>query len=60
MYQRVGWPRPLRFLYRDKAAARRSIDKLLERDFDRLIIAHGDVIETDAKAALRFGLEFLR
>ena len=59
VYQRVGWPRPLRFLYRDKAAARRSIDRLLERDFDRLIIAHGDVIERDAKAALRCGLEFL-
>ena len=60
VYQCVGWPRPLRFLYRDKAAARRSIDELLERDFDRLIIAHGDVIERDAKAALRSGLKFLR
>jgi hypothetical protein len=32
--------------------ARREIAELLDQDFDRLIVAHGDVIETGGKAAL--------
>jgi hypothetical protein len=59
-YQRVAWPRPLRIAYRDKKAARRSIDELLERDFDRAIVAHGDVLETGAKDAIRAAMEWVR
>ncbi|MFW9909595.1 MAG: hypothetical protein ACFFEF_13570 [Candidatus Thorarchaeota archaeon] len=29
--------------------ARKSLERLLSWDFDKLIIAHGDCIETDAK-----------
>lgn len=39
--------------WKDKSAARKSLQKILEWDFDRIIIAHGDNIESDAKAVAR-------
>ena len=59
VYGKIGWSRFLRFVYRDRAAARRSIDALLEHDFDRAIIAHGDAIPRDAKEAVRETFHFL-
>jgi hypothetical protein len=59
IYQRIGWSRLLRVLYRDRKAARRSIERLLEHDVDRCIIAHGEVIETGARAAITQTFEFL-
>lgn len=35
--------------WRDKSAARKSLLRILEWDFDRIILAHGDLIETNAK-----------
>jgi hypothetical protein len=57
---KIGWPRPLRLLYRDHAAARRSLDALLEHDFDRVVIAHGDIIDQAGPPAVRRTFEFLR
>lgn len=37
----------------DRVVARQEIAGLLELDFDRLVMAHGDVVETGGKAALR-------
>ncbi len=59
IYGKVGWGRLMRFVYRDRPAARRSVDVLLTRDFDRIVIAHGDVIARDGKAALRETFRFL-
>jgi len=59
IYGKVGWNRLMRFVYRDRPAARRSLDVVLAQDFDRLVIAHGDIIEHGCKAALREGLAFL-
>jgi hypothetical protein len=39
--------------WKDKSAARRSLERILQWDFERVILAHGDVIETNAKAILR-------
>lgn len=36
--------------WKDKAAARKSLERILQWDFERIVIAHGDLIETDAKA----------
>jgi hypothetical protein len=36
-----------------KAAARRSLERILAWDFDRVVIAHGENLETNAKEALR-------
>ena len=35
--------------WKDKSAARRSLAKVLEWDFDKIILSHGDLIETNAK-----------
>jgi hypothetical protein len=59
VHGKVGWSRLLRFVYRDRAAARRSVDALIEHDFDRVVIAHGDVIPAGGKDALRTTFEFL-
>jgi len=58
-YGKIGWPRVLRMLYRDKKAARESLARLYEHDFDRVIVAHGDVIDSDGKAALKQTFTFL-
>jgi hypothetical protein len=42
-----------------RETARREIGELLELDFDRVIMAHGDVIETGGKAALASAYRWL-
>ena len=49
----------LRSLIVDKAATRRSIEKILAWDFDRMIITHGDVVRSGAKAELQAAYQFL-
>lgn len=49
-------PRPApeyQFGWKDKAAARESLRRILSWDFSRIVIAHGDLIEEDAKATAR-------
>lgn len=43
----------------DRAVAREEIAALLELDFDRLILAHGDIIETGGRAALERAFSWL-
>jgi hypothetical protein len=42
---RLGW--------KDKPAAARSLERILEWNFERVVLARGELIETDAKAILR-------
>ena len=35
--------------WKDKAAARKSLQKILHWDFEKIVLSHGDLIETDAK-----------
>jgi len=44
----------------DRGRARREVATLLDQDFDRLILAHGDVIETGGREALRGAMAWLR
>ena len=37
--------------WKDKAAAKESLQRILEWDFERIVLAHGDTIEDDARAA---------
>ena len=39
--------------WKDKAAAKRSLERILAWDFERVIIAHGENLEQDAKEAVR-------
>jgi hypothetical protein len=47
-------------LIRDRAAARASLERILAWDFDRVIVAHGDVQERGGHALLRDGYAWLR
>lgn len=49
-----------RFMMKDRAAVRASIDRILEWDFDRIIVGHGRNLETGGKAAFRAAFSFLR
>lgn len=59
VHRRFGPSRMVRLTIRDKGAARRSIDRLLEWDFDRVLIAHGESLETGGKETLRAAYSFL-
>jgi hypothetical protein len=48
-----------RMLIRDHAAARASMEKILAFDFDRVVVAHGDVVESGGRQALRDGYRWL-
>jgi hypothetical protein len=54
---RATWLEP--FLIKDKRAMRESIDRILEWDFDRVIMAHGQVVERDGRDLLRAGYSWL-
>jgi hypothetical protein len=46
---RLAQSRVWSFLLEDRALARASCERLLEWDFDRLIVAHGNVVRSGAK-----------
>jgi hypothetical protein len=59
-YRRFGPSRFDPLLIRDRAAARASLERILAWDFDRVILAHGDVLETGGHAAFAEGYAWLR
>ena len=59
IYGKPGWHRALRFAYRDRAAARSSIERILAEPIDRVLIAHGQPILDRPKETVREGLSFL-
>ena len=58
-YRRFGPSRFDPLLIRDRTAARSSLERILGWDFDRVILAHGDVVERGGRAALREGYAWL-
>ena len=46
-------------LIRDRRAARASLEKILAWDFDRVVIAHGEILESGGREALREGYAWL-
>ena len=57
--QRPGPPLHIRLGFRDKVAARASLERVLSWDFDRILLAHGQVVETGGKAVFRDAYSFL-
>lgn len=60
IHGKPGLSRGLRPIFRDKKRARRSIDEMLSWDFDRIVLAHGDIIETGGREALRDAYTWLQ
>lgn len=56
---RFGPHRIVRFGIRDRAAGRRSIDQILNWDFDRVIVSHGAVLESGGKSAMAKAFDYL-
>ncbi len=53
----LGWMEPI--MVRDRRLARRQVDRLLEWDCDRILLAHGAPVESDGNAVLRRAYEWL-
>jgi hypothetical protein len=45
---------------RDRDALRASLERILAWDFDRVVVTHGDVLESGGREALRAGFAWLR
>jgi hypothetical protein len=58
-YGRFGPTKLDPLLIRDRAAARESLERILAWDFDRIVVAHGDVLERGGREALREGYAWL-
>jgi hypothetical protein len=56
---RFGPHRIVRATIRDRRAARGSLDAILGWDFDRVVVTHGDVLETGGRAAIEAAFAFL-
>jgi hypothetical protein len=46
-------------LIRDHRAARQSLERILGWDFDRIVVAHGDVLSSGGRETLREGYAWL-
>lgn len=57
---RFGTTRFTKLLSRDRDAMRPAAREILAWDFDRVIISHGDIIETGGKPLMRQALAWLR
>jgi hypothetical protein len=53
MWQHFGPSRILRRVVTDRSAFRRSLERVLRWDFERIVPGHGDVLEQGGPAALR-------
>ena len=58
-FQNPGPPLPVRFGLSNKAAARVSLERVRSWDFDRILLAHGNPVETGGKAAFLEAFSFL-
>jgi len=55
-----GVPLDIRLSFLNRAAGRRSLATILNWNFDRLILAHGDCLDRDAKPFVRAAFGWLR
>lgn len=58
-YGRLGPSAIEKVLIRDRAAARASLERILAWGFDRIVVAHGTVLESGGPQALRAGYRWL-
>lgn len=59
VYGRFATSRLMRMLARDRAAAKRSAERILGWDFERIIVSHGEVLDEGGPPALRGALDWL-
>ena len=59
IYDRPGPPIDMKLTFRDKQAAKASLEKVMSWDFDRIIIAHGHLINSQGKEFFRQAYKFI-
>lgn len=59
-YRRFGTSRLLKRLVTEPARARDAVDRIMEWDFDRVVIGHGTVVESGGKDAFARAFAWLR
>lgn len=57
--RRLAPSRFYRLLMRDKVAARASVERILEWDFDRVVVSHGDIVSHGGKRAMQRAFSWL-
>lgn len=57
--RRVAPTPAFRLAIRDRAAARRSLDRILSWDFDRIVVGHGPIVERGGREALARAYDWL-
>ena len=58
-YGRFGPSKLDPWLIKDRPAVRQSLERILAWDFDRVVVAHGEVLESGGREALREGYRWL-
>ena len=58
-YGRFGPSKLDPWLIRNRDAARQSLERILNWDFDRVVVAHGEILESGGREALRAGYAWL-
>jgi hypothetical protein len=58
-WKKTAQSRMWRFLTKDRSAAARSLEDMLAWDFERVVVAHGDVIDGEPNVKLRGALHWL-
>jgi len=53
----IGWLEP--FMVRDRRLARRQVDRMLDWDFERIVLAHGRLVEQGGLEVLRHAYAWL-
>lgn len=59
MYGDITVPHDLRYTMKNEAAGRRSVERILDWEFERVIVGHGRVAERDAKRRMRGAFDWL-
>jgi hypothetical protein len=59
VYNRFAMPRTIRLTVRNRHAAQLSVERMLGWEFDRIVVGHGDVVESGGRQALAEALSWL-
>jgi hypothetical protein len=59
VYKRFATARTIRLTVRNRRAARLSVEQMLEWEFDRVVVGHGDVVEFGGREAFATALGWL-
>lgn len=58
-HRRLAQSRAMRMLVRDRAAAAASVRRILAWDFERIVMAHGEIVDHDARPRLSEALRWM-